>query len=266
VRVVQYSVTIRAMAEPENYTPGCTATAVDFMERRTAESHAGFVLPLLRPGLRLLDCGCGPGSITVGLARSVAPSEVVGIDAGGAQLDRARDRARAADVPASFREASVYALPFHDGEFDASFAHALFEHLAEPLRALGEIRRILKRGGFVALRSPDWGGFVLHPWSVEIASAVADYQAMQRANGGEIHAGRKLGSWLRAAGFERTMVSASYELYPDSCLIAEYLAQQLDTGKFRRAATILRDWAQTPDALFAQAWFEATGWRLETES
>ena len=101
----------------ETYTPGCTNNAVEFMARRTADSHAAFFLPHLRPGMRLLDCGCGPGGITVGLAQRVRPGEVTGVDMGGAQLERAREHASAAKVHVTFREASVYSLPFPDADF-----------------------------------------------------------------------------------------------------------------------------------------------------
>ena len=47
---------------------------------RSADRSAAFFVPHLRPGMRLLDCGCGPGSITIGLASAVAPAEAVGID------------------------------------------------------------------------------------------------------------------------------------------------------------------------------------------
>ena len=61
-----------------------TTTSIDRgrLERRTAARSAAFLLPHLRPGMRLLDFGCGPGSITVGLAGVVAPGEVVGVDIG----------------------------------------------------------------------------------------------------------------------------------------------------------------------------------------
>ena len=141
------------------------------------------------------------------------------------------------------------------------FSHALFEHLAQPLKALEEIRRVLKPAGCVGLRSPDWGGFVLHPWSEKLANALADYQAMQRANGGDGFAGRKLAAWLRQAQFARVQASASYEIYPSAALIAEYLAQQLGANGRGESATILRDWANEPNAMFAQAWFEAIGYK-----
>ncbi len=241
----------------ENYTPGYTPNALDFMSRRTVESHAAFFLPRLQAGMRLLDCGCGPGGITIGLARRVSPGEVVGVDVGGEQLERARERASAANVRATFREASVYSLPFPEAHFDAVFSHALVEHLAEPIKALAEVGRVLKPGGCVGLRSPDWAGFVLHPWSEKLARALAEYQAVQQANGGDVFAGRKLAAWLRQAQFARIQSSAAYKIYPSAALIADYLALQLDAKGRSDAAGILRAWAKEPDAMFAQAWFEA---------
>jgi SAM-dependent methyltransferase len=245
----------------EHYTPGHSANAVDFMFRRSAQSHAAFFLPRLRTGMSLLDCGCGPGTITVGLAQRVSPGEVVGIDSGGAQLKHADDLARGTNVNARFVEADVYSLPFSDGEFDGAFSHALFEHLRNPIGALLEIRRVLKPSGIIGVRSPDWGGFVLHPWDSGVENALSDYQRMQQMNGGDVFAGRKLAAWLREAEYVGIETSASYEVYPDPSLIAEYLALQLESQELSGSALILRNWAQNDDAMFAQSWFEAIGQR-----
>ena len=51
--------------------------------RRTAERNAAFFLPHLQPGVRLLDAGCGAGSITLGLAEAVSGGEAIGVDASG---------------------------------------------------------------------------------------------------------------------------------------------------------------------------------------
>ena len=61
---------------PDGVTPGLNRDYED----RTADRQAAFVLPYLRPGMNLLDVGCGPGTITVGLAQAVAPGHVIGID------------------------------------------------------------------------------------------------------------------------------------------------------------------------------------------
>ena len=74
----------------ETYTPGYAANAVDFMARRSVETHAQFLLPHLKPSLRLLDIGCGPGTISIGLAKAVAPGEVIAVDSGPSQIEEAR--------------------------------------------------------------------------------------------------------------------------------------------------------------------------------
>ena len=60
------------------------------MSQRTAQGMADFLLPHLRAGMRLLECGCGQGTVTIDLAELVAPDEVVGIDLREGDLDRAR--------------------------------------------------------------------------------------------------------------------------------------------------------------------------------
>jgi ubiquinone/menaquinone biosynthesis C-methylase UbiE len=99
--------------------------------------------------MRVLDCGCGPGTITLDLGNVVSPGLVVGIDLEPAQLRSAQNRSRQQGINAWFGVASVYDLPFADGQFDAVFAHALFEHLREPVRALSEMRRVLRSTGIV---------------------------------------------------------------------------------------------------------------------
>jgi ubiquinone/menaquinone biosynthesis C-methylase UbiE len=92
--------------------------------------------------MRLIDCGCGPGSITLDLARIVAPGAVVGIDRRQASLSDARTFARERGVAnVAFEVANVYQLPFPDRSFDAAFACALLQHLAAPLEALKEMHR-----------------------------------------------------------------------------------------------------------------------------
>ena len=119
--------------------------------RRTGEV-ASFLAPHLRAGMRLIDCGCGPGSITIDLARIVAPGEVVGIDRRQASLSDARTFARERGVAnVAFEVANVYQLPFPDRSFDAAFACALLQHLAAPLAALKEMRRVLKPGGVIGI-------------------------------------------------------------------------------------------------------------------
>ena len=248
------------MQPTENYTPGYTQNASDFMAQRSAQTHAAFLLAHLRDSSRLLDCGCGPGSMTCDFARIVRDGHVTGIDREASQIERARSHAAGLGLMnATFEVGSIYELPFPDASFDIVFAHAVFEHLSAPDAALAEMRRVLAPGGRVALRSPDWGGFIVAPDTPGLQSAIGRYTELQMANGGDVHVGRKFPGLLRFAGFTSLAFSASYECYQSPPVIGEYLALQLASADARAEAEALREWSRHPDATFAQAWCEIVG-------
>ncbi len=74
--------------QQEQYTLGY-GKIHDYMNNRSSNVEAGFFVPHIRSGMKLLDCGCGPGSITLGLAELVSPGEVTGIDMAAGQIERA---------------------------------------------------------------------------------------------------------------------------------------------------------------------------------
>ncbi len=253
----------------ETYTPGHDEQTIAYMARRTAQSHAAFFLLFLEPGQRLLDCACGPGSITAGLAAAVAPGPVTGVDLHPEQFENGRRLAEERGLTnVEFREADAYALPFGDGSFDRVFSNALLEHLARPVEALRELRRVLVPGGIAGFSVPDWGGFVYAPPDAGAERAGELYQAVQRANGGDGHVGRKLGELLAAAGFSDIEMSARYETN-DRTYVAGYIARRLEsmaemaeTGvasprELREAAAGIRAWAEHPQGLFAGTWVQA---------
>jgi len=261
----------------ESYTIGHSPNAVSFMARRSAESHAGFLLPHLKPGMQMLDCGCGPGTITLDLAAHIAPGAIIGIDREESQLQLARQNAVARNVTnATFQQASLYDSSFTEDQFDGVFVHALLEHLKEPVLALREIFRVLKPGGFVALRSPDWGGFLYHPGTPLFDEAVEYYQKLQIHNGGDVHAGRKLASWLLEAKFENPAKSATYECPQPITIMSDFLIQRIQESRAKNLpvddgwatqekahAMIgeIRKFSSRPDAFFSIAWCEAIAWK-----
>jgi SAM-dependent methyltransferase len=248
----------------ESYTPGHTSNASDFMAQRSLQSHGQFFLEHLTPGVSVLDCGCGPGTITLGISRTVHPGPVIGVDFGASQIERATARATTEAVAnVTFRVADCYDLPFEDNAFDRIFSNALLEHLSDPVRALKELHRTLKPGGVIGVCGPDWSGFLLSPPSTELANAVKAYTSLQTRNGGDVHVGRKLGLHLAAAGFKRVQMSARYECYPSRELIGEYLALQLEQQGDARSAQNLREWAMIDGGLFAQSWVAAVGLKGE---
>ena len=78
-----------------NYMMGYSGEFQQLLRRRSAETNAAHLLPHLKPGLRILDFGCGSGSIPVGLANAVNPGEVHGIDMEEPQINVARSAAKA---------------------------------------------------------------------------------------------------------------------------------------------------------------------------
>jgi len=239
----------------ESYTPGHSQNATDFMSVRSVQSHGQFFMPHLASGVSVLDCGCGPGSITVGIAALVAPGKVTGVDFGSSQIERARSRAANMRITnVDFQAADCYSLPFPDSSFDRVFSHALMEHLADPASAAKELFRVLKPGGVIGVCSPDWGGFVLAPPSAELSEAISAYTSLQTKNGGDVWVGRKLGEYLRASGFEDIQMSARYECYSSLPLIGEYLALQLEKQNDLRSAATMREWSQVDGGMFAQCW------------
>jgi len=102
---------------------------------------------------------CGKcGELFNGVAALVAPGEVVGVVGRNGQVDIARRRAGERGLAnVRFEVGSIYALPFPDGSFDVAYAHTVLQHVREPLRALREMRRVLKPGGLVAaVLQPVW--------------------------------------------------------------------------------------------------------------
>ena len=246
----------------ELYTLGYDASALAFVSRRTLESHGAFFIEHLHDGMRVLDVGCGPGSITVGIAARIGSGRVTGVDLSQAQVQLAEQSAtKQGIINAEFRTASAYELPFDDAQFDAVFSHALIEHLSEPDRALKEFMRVLKPAGVMAVATPDWSGFLYGPSSPPLKAAVRAYEAMQVRNGGDVTVGHKLSQYAVEAGFERVRQRARYENFEPISIITDLLSAKLEQDGEVEHARLLRDWGRLPHAMFAEAWVSCVGFR-----
>lgn len=177
--------------------------------RRTGQV-AAFLAPHLRAGMRLLDCGCGPGSITVHLAQMVAPGEAIGIDLREDALAQGRALAREQRIAnVTFQAASVYQLPYPDGSFDAAFACAVLQRLAAPLAALKEMRRVLKPGGLIGLVDGSLTLTFRYPTNA-LLDKWDSLRALERAhNAGRPSDALRLRALLREAGFAQTQASGA---------------------------------------------------------
>ena len=102
---------------------------------RTAENSCSYLLPHLREGMRVLDIGCGPATITLDLAERVGASgQVTGIEPLAETLELGRaEAARRGDTRTRFEVGDVFALPYDDGSFDVVHAHQVLQHLTDPV-------------------------------------------------------------------------------------------------------------------------------------
>lgn len=247
----------------ERYTHGHHAAVLAAHSARTAQSSAAFLLPHLREGQRLLDVGCGPGSITVDLAALVDPGEVIGIDAAPTALDQARALAAERGVRnVRFEEADVYSLPFEADSFDVVYAHQVLQHLQRPVDALREARRVLRPGGLLAVRDADYATMVHAPHDPRLDRWLALYDRVARSNGGEPNAARMLRGWVLDAGFVDEVATASAWAYADLAACTAWgtqWASRVSEGSFAERARAIG--AATDDDLadIAAAWLEWAG-------
>lgn len=254
----------------ETYTHGHAQATVRQHGRRTAEEAAAFLLPELRPGMRLLDVGCGPGSITRGLAVLLTPGEVIGVDLSEDTLVSAQQDALERGLAnLHYQAASVYSLPFADATFDVVFAHQVLQHLKEPAAALREMLRVLRPGGLVAVRDVDWGTVAYWPSDPWLDRFMAVHVKTWTDNGGDPLMGRKLRALFNASRIADVRVSASQwcyaspeetvewgDSYADRLLTSPMGARAVERGNATAAdlgamAAAFRAWARHPDALWS---------------
>jgi 2-polyprenyl-3-methyl-5-hydroxy-6-metoxy-1,4-benzoquinol methylase len=252
--------------QTERYSHGHHESVLRAHTWRTAENSVGYLLPHLRPGASLLDVGSGPGTITVDLARRLAPGTVMGVDASADVVEQARAHAVAEGVTnVTFETANAYDLDAADGSFDIVHTHQLLQHLARPVDALREFRRVTGVDGLVAAREVDYAGIIIHPHIPALDEWLDLLLRMGRNNGGEPSAGRRLKSWAQDAGFTDITVSASTWLFEtdeqrewwggswaDRALHSSYADHALEQGiadraDLERISAGWREWANARD-------------------
>ncbi|NUW38934.1 methyltransferase domain-containing protein [Nonomuraea rhodomycinica] len=190
------------------YTHGHHESVLRSHRWRTAENSAAYLLPHLKPHMTLLDVGSGPGTITADLAARVGHVTASEVTAEALELARAELAARGV-ANAAFAVADAHALDFPDDTFCVVHAHQVLQHVGDPVRALREMRRVTKPGGFVAARDSDYAAFTWYPRIPALDDWMTLYQRVARGNGGEPDAGRRLLAWARAAGFEDVTATSS---------------------------------------------------------
>jgi len=255
---------------PTVYMHGHHESVLRGHQRRTAEDSAAYLLPHLKPGLSVLDIGCGPGTITADLAALVAPGLMTAVEQSADVLDVARAEVQRRDLSnVSFAIADVHKLSFGDDTFDVVHAHQVLQHVADPVQALREMRRVCAPGGMVAVRDADYAGFIWFPQLPALDRWLDLYRRAARANRGEPDAGRRLLSWARQAGFTDVTPGGGLWCYAtpetrewwggmwaDRILHSRVARDLLDSGlatiaQLEEISAAWRAWAAAPDGWLA---------------
>lgn len=173
--------------ESDVYTHGHYDSVLRSHRQRTAANSAAYLLPSLRAGLKVLDVGCGPGTITVDFATRVAPGRVVGVDIEARVLDEAREHARERGVDnVEFVAGDFRTLDLPGAPFDVVHAHQVLQHLKDPVGALRKMAALARPGGgLVAARDGIYSAFAWAPDDQRLDRWLAIYLAVTRRNGAD---------------------------------------------------------------------------------
>jgi SAM-dependent methyltransferase len=250
----------------------------DLLRNRNATEYADFVLPSIAGRDRVLDVGCGPGSITVGLAQ--VAGHVTGIDVDDAEFAEARAYAAEHGVSnVEFREGSIYELDQPDASVDVCTLFSMMETLDDPLAGLAEVHRVLKPGGLIGASSIEYGGLILHGPGEALLHRFYELRLQLWDAQGDVHPyrGRELRGLLLAAGFEQVETLTTYFSYGTEervrtfglgraadCRDEWYVGGLTERGfADRNEIDVLEQawttWAESPDSFAAFAWGRATG-------
>ena len=168
---------------------------------RGAVGVVDFFLRHLEPGMSVLDCGCGPGTITQGIAEIVAPGRVVGCDLEPGMVARATAEAEGKGLDnLSFQVGNILDLPFEDNTFDAVMSCAVTEHLSEPVKAMSELGRVAKQGGIVGITRTDWSANLFAPACPAAERFIELFEHGFSTQGATMFGGKDLPRMLQEAG------------------------------------------------------------------
>ena len=224
-----------------NYTMGYSEEFRQLLDRRSAETHTRYLTPHLIPGHRVLDFGCGPGTISVGLAKAVEPGDLHGIDVEWSQVSLARAAAEAGrHRNMAFHVGDVSNLPFEDDFFDLAHCHAVLMHVPDTAASLSEVKRVLKPGGIVGARELFVGSSFLEPGGEAFKGAWTAFARLLEANGGHPQMGRELKSAFVDAGFSDLRTGVSFDFFgsaKDVAFLRAFIDEWFYSSEVIEAAT-----------------------------
>ncbi|MXY46123.1 MAG: methyltransferase domain-containing protein [Chloroflexi bacterium] len=185
---------------------------------RGAVGVVDFLLPHVKPGMSVLDAGCGPGTITQGLAEIAVPGKVIGCDLEPGMVERAAELADGKGLDnLSFQVGNILDLPFEDNTFDVVMSCAVTEHLSDPVKAMSELGRVAKQGGIVGITRTDWSASLFAPPCPAAERFIDLFEHGFTTQGATMFGGKDLPRMLQEAGLkvEELLITFSNAYMPE---------------------------------------------------
>jgi SAM-dependent methyltransferase len=156
----------------------------------------------------ILEAGCGVGAQTKIIAPKNPRAHFVSVDISPDSIIRASKTIEALNIlNVQFKVADIFSLPFEDEAFDHVFVCFVLEHLSNPIQALQELKRVLKKNGTITVIEGDHGSTYFYPECEESKKAIECQVQLQKRSGGNALIGRQLFPLLDGAGFNEIHVS-----------------------------------------------------------
>lgn len=180
----------------------------------------------LASGTRALEIGCGPGFVTALMAEECAPGEAFGLDASDELLDAANRLVKPQHKNITFIKGDAYETGLAPASYDFIYNRMIYQHLADPLRAVKEAKRLLRSGGKIVIADVDAGWQMIEPNCPEFNQLNELACRAQVKVGGDRFIGRKLPAILEQAGFKDIKLD-----------IATFTSLDIDSKKFLDVTT-----------------------------
>ena len=171
----------------------------------------------LKPGLCVLDVGCGRGSSTLALAAAVGVAGVVhGVDYDAMMIAESRQRAllEGVDAQVFYHQANAIALPWPDGYFNASRSDRVLQHMLEPVRAFVELLRVTRTGGRVVVIDGDWATLNIDSDDANVEARLPHFQETLKPR--NLRSGQCLSGLFKCYGLRDVTLDVRPVFEPDA--------------------------------------------------
>lgn len=251
------------------YVPGHNTTVLKGHAHRTVEDSAAYLLPHLKPTDHILDVGCGPGTITLGLAKRVPEGSIIGLDTVESLAEECREKAKAEGLRnAEFVVGDAFHLGYRNETFDVTHCHQVLFHLEDPLAVLKEMKRVTKSGGIIACREAIVGAGAVFPRPSPLERFFPSLHAMHTRRGQHPAAGTMLRHWAIQLGIpEDNLICSAGSMchtgkeerewfggvFSARCAGKEYLKSFMETEAATKEEMVAfseawKQWSQDPGA------------------